>query len=290
MDASFDDAALATYLVREAGNLALDMRAEGMEALRAGASIKTGVSDIVTAADVAAEKFVVEALRAARPNDSILGEEGASYQGSSNRVWVIDPVDGTFNFASGSSYWCSALALVECPAAVLQDADDAVSYPSASLADISWLTDAEPLLGAIYQPQEDKLWLGGLDIASSVNGVPVAVDSRQDLSQLSTASYIHPGWLAEPRAAEPWKRAAELPATLRMLGSGSCDLSRVAQGELGAWFQHSCPAWDWLPGKAIVRAGGGDTGVVRVNDLDWFVAGPAGAVEQLKTALVGLTG
>jgi fructose-1,6-bisphosphatase/inositol monophosphatase family enzyme len=70
-----------------------------------------------------------------------------------------------------------------------------------------------------------------------------------------------------------------------MLGSGSCDLGRVAQGELGVWFQHSCPAWDWLPGKGIVRAAGGETGVVRVNGLDWFVAGPKGAVDAITAAL-----
>ena len=83
----------------------------------------------------------------------------------------------------------------------------------------------------------------------------------------------------------PWQRADELPATLRMLGSGSCELARVAQGELGVWFQHSCPSWDWLPGKGIVEAAGGATAVVHVNGLDWFVAGPKKAVEELARAL-----
>jgi fructose-1,6-bisphosphatase/inositol monophosphatase family enzyme len=70
-----------------------------------------------------------------------------------------------------------------------------------------------------------------------------------------------------------------------MLGSGSCDLGRVADGQLGCWFQHSCPEWDWLPGKAIVRAAGGATDTVRVNGLEWFMAGGTTAVRELRAAL-----
>ena len=85
--------------------------------------------------------------------------------------------------------------------------------------------------------------------------------------------------------AMPWHAAATSAAALRMFGSGSCDLSRVADGGLGCWFQHSCPEWDWLPGKAIVLAAGGAADVVRVNGLDWFVAGGTTAVRQLRAAL-----
>ncbi|ALV44311.1 fructose 1,6-bisphosphatase [Arthrobacter alpinus] len=264
------DSDLATKLLRNAGALAQRIRAGGLAELRAGSHIKDGVSDFATAADLAAEKYLFEELRAARPEDSILGEEGAGFVGSSGRWWVIDPVDGTFNFATGSSYWCAALALAAVPGSV--------TTPDP-------LTDAEVLLGAVYQPQEDKLWMGGTAHAATLNGEPIGVDSRNDIAQLSAGTYIHPSWLAQPQAAVPWQAAAELPATLRMMGSGSCDLSRVAQGELGAWFQHSCPSWDWLPGKGIVRAAGGDTAVVRINGLNWFIAGPQGAVAQLTAAL-----
>lgn len=265
------DSELAAKLLRGAGSLAQSIRAGGLAELRAGSHIKGGVADFATAADFAAEQYLFEELRAARPEDSILGEEGAGFEGTSGRCWVIDPVDGTFNFAAGSTYWCAALALA------------APARDSGTTADP--LADAEVLLGAVYQPQEDKLWMGGTACPATLNGQPISVAAGNDIGQLSAGTYIHPGWLAEPRAAGPWQGAAVLPATLRMMGSGSCDLSRVAQGEMGAWFQHSCPSWDWLPGKGIVRAAGGDTAVVRVNDLDWFVAGPAGAVAQLAAAL-----
>ncbi|MGY2743614.1 inositol monophosphatase family protein [Arthrobacter sp. UYCu723] len=263
LDPGLDDYQLAEALVREAGQLALLMRQAGLEGRQ-----KTSISDVVTAADHSAEAYVLEQLQRCRPDDGVLGEEGASVAGASGRTWVIDPVDGTYNFLHGSTYWCSAIAL--------KDASGV-------------------LLGAVFQPQEEKLWLGGTARTATLNGErltafqPRGADSggRSDtpLSELGVASYIHPSWLADPMCAMPWHAAATSAATLRMFGSGSCDLGRVADGELGCWFQHSCPEWDWLPGKAIVLAAGGAADVVRVNGLEWFLAGGTTAVRQLRAAL-----
>ena len=263
LNPALDDYQLAEALVREAGTLALLMRQAGLEGRQ-----KTSVSDVVTAADHAAEAYVIEQLQRCRPDDGVLGEEGASVAGTSGRTWVIDPVDGTYNFLHGSTYWCSAIALKD---------------------------TSGVLLGGIFQPEEDKVWLGGTDRPSTLNGERLATfgpggapgGDRSDtpLSKLGAATYIHPTWLADPMCAMPWHAAATSAAALRMFGSGSCDLSRVADGGLGCWFQHSCPEWDWLPGKAIVLAAGGAADVVRVNGLDWFVAGGTTAVRQLRAAL-----
>ena len=260
LDPSLDDYELAAALVREAGQLALLMRMAGLESEQ-----KTSVSDVVTEADHAAEAYVLEQLRRCRPDDGILGEEGASVQGSSGRTWVIDPVDGTYNFLHGSTYWCSAIAL--------KDRQDV-------------------LLGAVFQPEEDKLWMGGHDRRATLNGEALTSFSdgggkRNSISvaELGAATYIHPTWLMDPMCAMPWHAAATSAASLRMLGSGSCDLGRVADGQLGCWFQHSCPEWDWLPGKAIVRAAGGAVDTVRVNGLEWFIAGGTTAVRELRAVL-----
>lgn len=263
LDPGLDDYDLAEALVREAGQLALLMRQAGLEGEQ-----KTSISDVVTAADRAAEAYILEQLQRCRPEDGILGEEGASVPGSNGRTWVVDPVDGTYNFLHGSTYWCSAIAL--------KDASGV-------------------LLGAVFQPEEDKLWLGGTARASTLNGERLrsfrpgeaggADRSDLPLAELGAATYIHPTWLADPMCAMPWHAAATSAASLRMFGSGSCDLGRVADGELGCWFQHSCPEWDWLPGKALVLAAGGATDVVRVNGLEWFLAGGATAVRQLRAAL-----
>jgi myo-inositol-1(or 4)-monophosphatase len=261
LDTALSDADLAAALVQNAGWLALRMRGEGLHGER-----KTSVSDVVTAADRAAEEYVLSQLERCRPDDGILGEEGASRNGSSGRTWVIDPVDGTYNFLSGSTYWCSALAL--------QQATDS--------------GNRRILLGAIFQPEEDKLWLGGEGVPATLNGEPLPGPRNEPINLLSAATYLDPQWLGRPSAAAPWTAAALLPATLRMNGSGSCDLARVADGGLGSWFQHSCPDWDWLPGKAIVEASGGSTAVLDVGGLTWFVAGGATAVGQLRDALSGV--
>ncbi|MDI3242130.1 inositol monophosphatase family protein [Arthrobacter sp. AL08] len=263
LNPELDDYQLAEALAREAGNLALLMRQAGLEGRQ-----KTSVSDVVTAADHAAEAYVLEQLQRCRPDDGILGEEGSAVAGTSGRTWVIDPVDGTYNFLNGSTYWCSAIALKD---------------------------SSGVLLGGIFQPEADKLWLGGRERPATLNGEPLTTfwpggvpgASRSDtpLSELGAATYIHPTWLADPLCAMPWHAAATSAAALRMFGSGSCDLSRVADGELGCWFQHSCPEWDWLPGQAIVLAAGGAADVVRVNGLDWFIAGGSTAVRQLRSAL-----
>ena len=263
LNPALDDYQLAEALAREAGTLALLMRQAGLEGRQ-----KTSVSDVVTAADHAAEAYVLEQLQRCRPDDGILGEEGASVAGTSGRTWVIDPVDGTYNFLHGSTYWCSAIALKD---------------------------TSGVLLGAIFQPEEDKLWLGGTGRPSTLNGerlttfgpdgIPGGGRSNTPLSELGAATYIHPTWLADPMCAMPWHAAATSAAALRMFGSGSCDLSRVADGGLGCWFQHSCPEWDWLPGKAIVLAAGGAADVVRVNGFDWFLAGGTTAVRELRAAL-----
>ena len=98
LDPSLDDHQLAAALVREAGQLALLLRMGGLQSQQ-----KTSISDVVTAADHAAEAYVLEQLQRCRPQDGILGEEGASVRGSSGRTWVIDPVDGTYNFLHGST-------------------------------------------------------------------------------------------------------------------------------------------------------------------------------------------
>src|SRR5918995_3998130 len=142
LSASMDDYQLAEALVREAGQLALLMRQGGLEGQR-----KTSISDVVTAADHAAEAYVLEQLQRCRPDDGIVGEEGTAITGSTGRTWVIDPVDGTYNFLHGSTYWCAAIAL--------KDASGTV-------------------LGAIYQPEEDKLWLGGAARPATLNGERLA--------------------------------------------------------------------------------------------------------------------
>ncbi|MHA2788387.1 inositol monophosphatase family protein [Corynebacterium sp. S7] len=252
-----DDMTLARDLVRYAGTLALEMRTAGVST-----DFKTSVSDVVTDADRAAEDFVVNALTELRPTDGIVGEEGASVTSRSGRVWVVDPVDGTYNFASGSDYFCSALALIEGDTA---DPD-------------------ELILGAVNRPAMDTTWLGTPQ-GSTKNGIALPPLHEIGLDQVSLASYLHPQSMKIDGIREAWLRAANGAATIRMFGAGSIDLATVASGGLGGWIQHSVADWDWLPGKILIEGVGGVGEKIDAGGTTWSVAGNKQVVGEISAAL-----
>ena len=248
-----DDAELAAKLVTQAGALAEAMRREGLDA-----ETKTNLSDIVTAADRAAEAQVVETLRRERPDDSILGEEGADHQGTSGRTWVIDPVDGTYNFHRGLDWWCSAAALV----------------------------DGERLvLAAVHQPTKGEIYLGGPDVPSTCNGERLTALADRPLRECCASTYLHPPFY-DGDVGAAFMRAVQGVATLRMMGSGTMDAMAIAQGRCDVVFQHSVPDWDRLPGAAIIRGVGGESRVVSAAGVDWHVAGVPTAVAEICDRLI----
>lgn len=267
-----DDQRLARDIVYNAGRLAWRLR-EGKQA-RGGLATeyKTSVSDVVTEADRAAEQFVAEVLELLRPDDGVVGEEGASRPSKSGRVWVIDPVDGTYNFTRGSDYWCSAIALVEgsdgSPEAVAEDPDRLV-------------------LGAVHRPAMGYTWIGGPSIPTTLDDKPLprldATTHSADHECLGT--YLHPTFMKQPKIRSAWMAVVEEFASVRMLGSGSVDLASVAHGELGAWIQHSVKSWDWLPGKALVEGVGGTARRVDAQGVTWSIAGPEKVVDTIEQVL-----
>lgn len=241
------DAALAASLVREAGLLARSMRLDGVSASR-----KTSVSDIVTEADHAAEALVRKRLAEERPDDGVLGEEGTAVTSSSGRTWVVDPVDGTYNYAAGLDWWCSAIAL--------RDEEDV-------------------LLGAIHQPEHDAVVVGGPSMPATVDGAPLARLVDRPLATCCVTTYLHPPFYAGQVGAA-FARVMAGAATLRMLGSGSRDATAIAAGQLHLSCQHSVPPWDWLPGSAIIRGLGGAAVQVDAGGVLWSLAGAPSAVEE----------
>lgn len=281
-DVSDDDSRLAAAIVKEAATLAERMRANGLNT-----EYKTSISDVVTAADRAAEEFVVSTLALLRPDDGILGEEGSAKESSSGRTWVIDPVDGTYNFTTNSDYWCSALALIF----------GTPEQPS------------ELILGAVHRTSTGQTWIGGPRIetkvyADNVHEHPDSEDSASTmaaavippatsacvqnvaLADTCAATYLHTSVVGskdeeESLTTQSWLKAASQCATWRMLGSASVDMASVAEGRLGVWFQRDVAPWDWLPGQALVAGAGGSC----VSVGRWKIAGSAKAVDELANIL-----
>ena len=162
--------ALAERIAREAG-------AQLREAF-AGAAVdiqtKSSPTDLVSAADVAAEKLIREALLSARPDDGMLGEEGSDTPGTSGLRWIVDPLDGTTNFLFGIPQWCVSIAV-----------EDA----SGTLA------------GVVFDPMRDECWAAVRGEPPTLNGEPLRRPERS--GGLATALVATGfGYDADVRAAQ----------------------------------------------------------------------------------------
>ncbi|WP_257954525.1 inositol monophosphatase family protein [Nocardioides sp. B-3] len=172
-------------------------------------------------------------------------------------LWVIDPVDGTYNFHRGFDWWCSAIALID---------------------------GEEPDLGAVYNPFRDELYVGGPALPSTLNGTPLAPLVDRPLRESCATTYLHPPFY-DGEIGAAFGRAVSGVATLRMMGSGTMDAMAIARGHGDVLFQHSVPDWDRLPGAALIRGVGGESRVVSAAGVDWHVAGVPSAVADICARL-----
>ena len=248
-----DDAALAGELVREAGRLARRMRAAGLDSRAEDLGLRPGHRR-----RHAAERLIVERLRAERPDDAIVGEEGTDHPGTSGRAWVIDPVDGTYNFVAGLPWWCSALALT--------DGDDAGARRGPPPRDGHALRGRP---GPALDPRRRA--------AAAARGPAAAARCARRRTCTTRgrrrgAWRRSAGWPAAPRPCGCWARAPWTRWPSRA-------------GQLGVSFQHSVPDWDRLPGAAIIRGAGGVARQVEAAGVTWSVAGARTAVDDVCRAL-----
>jgi myo-inositol-1(or 4)-monophosphatase len=249
------DAELAADLVRSAGRLAAQIREGGLDV-----TTKSHIGDILTQADLAAERLISERLLRERPDDGLLGEEGSSRAGA--RTWVVDPIDGTYNFAHGHTQWCSAIALVG--------------------------ENGEPILGAIYHPATDRLFMAGPSLPSTVtsgstNAVPLSIVDKP----LNRAGLVF-DW---PRdgfrgaAGEAHRDVIEAAASVRTTGSSCLELTEVASGRMDVLIKRDMHPWDRLPGQVIVLGAGGAADTFEAMGFTWSIIGAPTAVDEAKRIL-----
>ncbi len=228
--------ALATDLARRAGALALQMR-EGVTA----AGTKSSPTDVVTAADRAVERLLRDALREARPDDAVLGEEGGGSVGGSGLRWVVDPIDGTVNYLYGLPQWAVSIAVER---------------------------DGEVLVGVVHDVIKDELFSAVRGHGAYLGDRRLAGSEHTELGQALIATGF--GYAAQRRAAQAALLPALLPAVrdLRRLGSSALDLCAVAAGRLDGYFEQGLSPWDLAAGGLIAREAG-----VRVEGLRGRPAG-----------------
>jgi len=216
---------LAEALAREAGDLALAGRKAGLSEVRT----KSTATDMVTEFDHVCENVITNGLRNARPHDAIVGEEGASDQGTSGLTWYIDPIDGTTNFYFDLPNWAVSIGIVD---------------------------DDGPLAGAVYVPALGEMFTGARGLGAYVNGEHISV---RDNSLLTDALVCTGFSYAPERRLRQARRVANMVhkvRDIRRFGAAAIDLCFVACGRLDAYFEEFLHPWDLVAGGIIATEAG----------------------------------
>ena len=209
---------------RRAGELVLERFRTEVEV-----SLK-GRANVVTDADLASERLIIDYVADEYPDFGILSEESAPVAGSSSYTWVVDPIDGTRNFAEGIPHFCVVVAIAE---------GDRV------------------VCGVTYDPVRDELFAAQEGHGASLNGQTIRVSDRQDIDEavlgFDLGYNFDQAKLLLELAADVWPRVQGY----RLMGSSALSLAYAACGRIDLYFHHSLSAWDIVSGVLLAREAGG---------------------------------
>ena len=209
-------------LARDAGRLA-------HSAFGQSATSMKGRHDVVTAMDREVERFIRKAIAARYPNDAIIGEEEGG--GGGERLWLIDPIDGTANYARGIPHYCVS---------------------------IGYLEHGVPVIAAVHDPSHDWLYSAARGEGAWRDGERLAVSPCADLG----AATVECGWSTRRSTADYLDLISRVMAAgcaIRRVGSGALGLTDVAAGKSEAYCELHINAWDCAAGILLVQEAGGHT-------------------------------
>lgn len=190
-----------------------------------------GVVDLVTDVDDESERLVRGMIQAAFPSHSILGEEGGATVGGDARFrWIVDPLDGTTNYAHGFPFFCVSIGLE---------------------------VEGELGLGVVYDPTRDELFLGRRGQGATLNDRPLAVSPEPELGQALLATGFPYDRRLLPRALAGFEWMSLQSRAVRRAGSAALDLCYVACGRFDGYWEYEVMPWDMAAGALLVQEAGG---------------------------------
>ncbi len=193
-------------------------------------SHKDGVNNLVTEVDQASERLITKIIKDAHPGQGIIGEEYGEHDVQALYKWIIDPIDGTVNYAHGIPLCCISIGLME---------GDSM------------------IMGAVYNPMMNELFFAEKGRGASLNGMPIRVSEKKDFQKafLVTGFPYH-----YPEGKNPFsifERLVTSGIPVRRLGSAALDLCWVACGRFDGFWEHNLNPWDIAAGYLIVEEAGG---------------------------------
>jgi myo-inositol-1(or 4)-monophosphatase len=190
---------------------------------------KSSATDPVSEADRTAERRITEALTAARPDDGLLGEEGADRRGSTGLRWVVDPLDGTVNYLYAIPAWSVSVACED---------------------------EHGALVGAVVDPSREEMFTAVRHQGASRNGQPLRVNEPVELAGALLATGF--SYDSEIRRRQAATLAFLLPRVrdIRRIGSAALDLCAVAAGRVDAYYEDTTSRWDWAAGALVAAEAG----------------------------------
>jgi len=239
-----------------AASAAAAYAAERLGLQRTGVGTKSSATDMVSEVDRASESLIAEVLAERRPDDGLLGEEGADRPGTTDVRWVVDPLDGTTNYLFGLPSWSVSVA-----------------------AEIA----GRPAVGVVVDPSLAETWAAVAGRGARRNGSPCRVaEGRSTLDHALVATGF--GYDAHRRADQAEVLRSVLPAVrdIRRFGSAAIDLCWVAGGRYDAFYELGLNAWDAAAGTVICREAGG---VVETLDSGVLVAATPSLAAPLRDLL-----
>ncbi len=192
--------------------------------------------DIKLELDVRCQKIIEKILRAALPKIAVLGEEGDSGAVNEEYRWVVDPIDGTVNFAYGIPHACVSIALQQRQ---------------------SRGKDHESIVGVVYDPFQDELWTAIRGGPSRLNGRVVHVSRRRELKECIVSMGFGKSQVNLQRGLPHFAWLVRRVRRLRMMGAAALGLTYVATGRYDAYIERAVSLWDVAAGGLIVECAGG---------------------------------
>jgi myo-inositol-1(or 4)-monophosphatase len=224
-----------------------------------------GVVDLVTDADRAAEQLVAARLRQSFPDHRVVGEEGiASATGDeSGYVWVVDPLDGTTNYAHSYPHFGVSIALAH---------------------------GNDVLVGVIYDPMRDELFAAERDRGATLNGAPIHVTAETELIRTLVATGFAYDLSLRDAQLEIWGRMQGVTRGIRRDGAAALDLAWTAAGRLDGFWEDPLQPWDMAAGSLLVTEAGGRISGYRnapYNPFGTGVVATNGRIHEAMLAVIG---